>query len=79
MYSERDECCHVDSEHEVDDEATCTVSVMNVAKRIVSTISRSCLGGYYQGCQFGNLVAKIGSFGTFSCCLATKNSDLATV
>ena len=32
-----------------------------------------------QGCQFGNLVAKIGNFGTFSCCLATKNSDLATV
>ena len=32
-----------------------------------------------QGCQFGNLVAKIGSFGTFSCCLAAKNSDLATV
>ena len=44
--------------------------------RVFFVILALCL---FQGCQFGNLVAKRGNFGIFSCCLATKNSDLATV
>ena len=40
------QCSHLDSERETDDEATCTVSVMNVATWIVSAISRNCLGSY---------------------------------
>ena len=37
-------CSHLDSERETDDEATCIVSVMNVATWIVS--ARNCLGSY---------------------------------
>ena len=36
----------MDRGRETDDEATCIVSVMNVATWIVSAISRNCLGSY---------------------------------
>ena len=38
------QCSHLGSGHETDDEATCIVSVMNVATWIVS--ARNCLGSY---------------------------------